>query len=152
MTTKTTPNFTIQPVQQDDYKEWLPLWMANNQGHGSEAVTIETWRRLNELGSGVRGLTVRYDGRLAGFVHYILHPVTGHIEPACYMQDLFIDPAFRRKGLARALVIDLAERAKAGRYARLYWLAEARNEAAQKLYAGIGLRLDFSFHVLPLAF
>lgn len=87
---------------------------------------------------------------MAGFVHYITHPVTGHIAPACYMQDLFVNTAFRRQGIARALVEALAKEAKAQNYARLYWLAETKNDAAQRLYKSLGLKLDFSFHVLPL--
>jgi ribosomal protein S18 acetylase RimI-like enzyme len=66
------------------------------------------------------------------------------------MQDLFIDPAHRQKGLGRALVLALTAYAKSQKYARLYWLAEAENEAAQALYASLGVKLDFTFHVMPL--
>jgi ribosomal protein S18 acetylase RimI-like enzyme len=66
------------------------------------------------------------------------------------MQDLYVDPAQRQKGLGRALVLALTQQAKAHHYARLYWLAEADNDAAQALYASLGVKLDFTFHVMPL--
>lgn len=141
---------SIRPLLPDDFESWLTLWNANNQGHAKDDVTAETWRRINDPSSSVHGLGAFVDGKMAGFVHYITHPVTGHIAPACYMQDLFVNTAFRRQGIARALVEALAKEAKAQNYARLYWLAETKNDAAQRLYKSLGLKLDFSFHVLPL--
>lgn len=87
---------------------------------------------------------------MAGLVHYILHPVTGHIAPVCYMQDLFVDQRFRQRGIGRALVERLAQEGRRQKWARLYWLAESANEQAQALYRDLGLKLDFTFHVLPL--
>ncbi len=144
-------SFAIRPVRPEDYEAWLPLWQSNNLGQSRDTVTAETWRRLNDPASHVHGLTAWDDDRLAGFVHYITHPVTGHIQPACYMQDLFVAPDFRRQGLGKRLVMALAAEARERQYARLYWLAESRNEAAQALYASLGVRLDFSFHMLPLS-
>jgi ribosomal protein S18 acetylase RimI-like enzyme len=66
------------------------------------------------------------------------------------MQDLYIDPASRRKGMARALVVALASLGATEGWTRLYWLAESKNEAAQNLYRTLGLKLDFTMHVLPL--
>jgi ribosomal protein S18 acetylase RimI-like enzyme len=140
----------IRPVGPDDYDAWLPLWAANNQGHVAKNVTKTTWERLTDPAGQIHGLGAWVDGALAGFVHAVIHPVTGHTRPACYMQDLYVDPAFRQRGIGRALVLALTDEAKHRRYARLYWLAEAGNEAAQALYASLGVRLDFTFHVMPL--
>lgn len=141
---------TISPLEAGDYDQWLALWNGNNQGHSNQAVTAETWNRLINPVYPVHGLAARVDGRMAGLLHYILHPVTGHIQPVCYMQDVFIDPAYRRRGLARALIGRLAETGRAERWARIYWLAEQNNQAAQNLYKNIGVKLDFTLHVLPL--
>lgn len=140
----------IRAIGPDDYDGWLALWNANNQGQTNRAVTAETWRRLNDPTSPVNGLIAEKNGHMAGLVHYILHPVTGHIEPACYMQDVYVDLSSRRMGIGRALVTHLAHLGKNEGWARLYWLAEADNDAAQTLYRTLGLRLNFTFHVLPL--
>lgn len=99
----------------------------------------------------VRGLGAKdKSGHLTGILHYVLHPVTGHIAPACYMQDVFVDPPHRRKGIARELVLYLTEIGKREDWARLYWIAEGDNKAAQALYQNLGLKLNFTFHVMPL--
>ena len=141
----------IDDIKPDDFDAWRKLWDANNLDHKNEAVTRETWNRLLNPVYPVHGLVARMDGKIAGLVHYVLHPVTGHIEPVAYMQDLYVDPAFRRQGVARALVEQLAVLGKREGWARLYWLAEGENARAQALYRNLGVRLDFSLHILPLA-
>lgn len=142
----------ITPLSPADYTEWLPLWQANTEHSVSDDVTAQTWDRINSKESGIGGLCARESqtGPIAGICHYILHPTTGNLNPVCYMQDLYITPDFRRKGLARALVTHLAQIGGAEKWARLYWLAEGKNEAAQHLYRSLGLKLDFTLHVLPL--
>ncbi|HEY8191136.1 MAG TPA: GNAT family N-acetyltransferase, partial [Alphaproteobacteria bacterium] len=133
-----------------DHADWLKLWDGNNGGVRNEAVTRETWNRLLNPIFPVHGFAARVDGKMVGLMHYTLHPVTGHIQPVCYMQDLYTDLAFRRQGIAKMLVAHLAATGRREEWARLYWLAEAKNEAAQRLYRDIGFRLDFTLHVMPL--
>ncbi len=139
----------IRPLRADDFPHWLVLWNDNNQGLKNEQVTTATWLRLTDPASAVKGFgAFDKEGNLIGLVHYILHPVTGALAPACYMQDLFVAPAARQKGIGRALVEHLAAQGKKEQWARLYWLAEARNEAAQALYKTLGHKLDFTLHVM----
>ncbi|MCB1557119.1 MAG: GNAT family N-acetyltransferase [Alphaproteobacteria bacterium] len=140
----------IQPLTATDYDQWRPLWEENNEGLCASDVTRETWRRLIDPDSPVHGLALHANAQIAGILHYVLHPTTGQIAPVCYMQDVFIRPDHRRKGYARALIAELAHIGKQKGWARIYWLADSRNEAAQTLYKTLGIRLDFSLHVLPL--
>lgn len=142
--------FKIRGVQSSDYAEWLPLWQANNDGKDKPAVTKETWVRLMDSGSPVNGLVAVRADKIAGLLHYVLHPTTGSIEPICYMQDLYVAPTHRRHGAAKALVLELVKIGNKAGWNRLYWLAEKKNVAAQNLYKTLGLPLDFSLHVWPL--
>jgi GNAT superfamily N-acetyltransferase len=91
------------------------------------------------------------DGKaMLGFAHYILHPTTGALRDAAYLQDVFVDPAQRGQGIGKALVEAVITRGKAEKWARLYWLAERQNAAAQALYKKIAPPIDFTLHVLPL--
>jgi ribosomal protein S18 acetylase RimI-like enzyme len=141
----------IAPLQQQDYTDWLPLWRANMEHSVTDDVTVETWRRICDPASPVKGLRARNaEGALIGICHYVLHPTTGNIKMIAYMQDLYVHPDHRRKGIARKLVTYLAALGTAQGWARIYWLAEGKNEAAQRLYETLGLKLDFTLHVLPL--
>lgn len=143
-------SITIRDFDMDDYAHWLPLWDGNNQGHKNQPVTEETWNRILSPVFPVHGLGAFKDGQLVALLHYVLHPVTGHIDPVCYMQDVYVDPAHRRKGVARKLIESLARTGHENNWARIYWLAEQDNIAAQKLYKDIGIKLNFTLHIMPL--
>lgn len=142
---------SVSPLAAADHEGWLRLWDANNRGVRNNDVTTVTWERLLDTHYPLYGLGARVDGVLAGLVHAVLHPVTGHIFPVCYMQDLFVDPVYRRRGVARALVRELAKRGKAEKWVRIYWLAEGANKEAQSFYRDLGLKLDFNLYVMPLS-
>ncbi len=137
--------------REEDFADWLVLWNANNRGICHEITTAETWRRILEPGNPVNGLGAWLNGAMAGICHYVIHSTTGSIEPVCYMQDLFVDSGYRRRGVARALLAALEEEGRRQGWRRIYWLAETKNDAAARLYEKTGYKLDFSFHVLPLS-
>lgn len=139
----------IKPLEKSDYKNWLPLWNANCHHKVTQDVTNQTWQRICDPQSDIGGLAAHVDDKLAGIVHYVLHPVTGHLKPAAYMQDVFVAEDMRRQGIARALIEHLALEGKQEGWARLYWLAEGSNVAAQNLYKTLGIKVDFTLHILP---
>ena len=140
----------VRPLGGEDYDLWLPVWLENMDHQVRQEVTDATWARLCDEEEAVYGLGI-FDGpELSGILHYILHPTTGSLNPVCYMQDLYIAPGHRRKGLAKELLTKLVEIGQTGRWERIYWIASEDNVNAQKLYKNIGVKLNFSFHVLPL--
>ena len=138
----------IRSFERQDYESWLPLWQENCLHQISDVVTTETWRRLCHKKEPVFGLGVYDENQMQGFLHYILHPTTGFIEQACYMQDIFIAPDYRKQGLAKRLLWELDEKRRKENWSRLYWFAEKDNMAAQKLYENIGVSLNFSLHMI----
>lgn len=141
----------IRPINSEDFPEWLALWNANNQGHKNEELTTTTWMRLNDPGAQVFGLVAESNSRLIGLLQYIVHPTTGSVAPVCYMQDVFVEPAQRKKGIARAMIKELERIGKCEKWARIYWLAEADNVAAQALYKTLGHKMNFTIHILQVA-
>jgi GNAT superfamily N-acetyltransferase len=57
-----------------------------------------------------------------------------------YLEDLFVRPAFRRRGLARALLAELARGCVDLGYTRLSWAVLNWNVDAIALYDGVGGR------------
>ncbi|MCB1782828.1 MAG: GNAT family N-acetyltransferase [Alphaproteobacteria bacterium] len=141
----------IRPLVYNDFPQWLPLWDGNNLGQRNEAVTSQTWERLSDPeNTQVNGLCIVRGDEMMGIVHYILHPTTGQINPVCYMQDVYIAPAHRRKGLAKKLVEDVVRIGEKEKWGRMYWLTPNDNIEARALYRSLGIKLDFSFYVLPI--
>lgn len=139
-----------RPLVKKDYDVWKPIWLDNMQHQVSDEITASTWQKICDKKELVYGLGLFDDKQLLGILHYILHPTTGALNPVCYMQDLFVAEKHRRKGYARELLRELALRGKEERWERIYWIAANNNKQAQALYQNIGVKLDFSLHVLPL--
>lgn len=140
----------IRPIKADDFPQWLALWNANNLGQINEPITTHTWTRLNDKNTPIFGLVAEDKGTLVGLVQYVVHPTTGSLTDVCYMQDVFVPIEQRGKGIARKMIRELERVGKREKWARMYWLAERQNEAAQALYKSLGHTMDFTLHILPL--
>jgi GNAT superfamily N-acetyltransferase len=131
----------IRGVAEADWDEWLPLWDGYNAFYERagptalpETVTRTTWARFFDPAEPVRALVAEADGGLIGLVHYLYHRTTTSIAPTCYLNDLFTSPAARGRGVGRALIEAVYDRARQAGSARVYWLTHETNAVARRLY------------------
>jgi GNAT superfamily N-acetyltransferase len=85
-------------------------------------------------------LIAEWDGAPAGFALYFYNFSTFLGRPGLYLEDLFVRPAFRRKGIARAVFRHLAAKAVAEGCGRLEWAVLNWNENAIALYRAMGAK------------
>jgi GNAT superfamily N-acetyltransferase len=78
-----------------------------------------------------------------GLAHYLFHRSTTMLGPICYLQDLFTDAASRGKGVGRALIEAVYERARRAGSLRVYWQTHETNLVARKLYDEVAERSGF---------
>jgi GNAT superfamily N-acetyltransferase len=93
-----------------------------------------TWARFFDSYEPVHALVAEEEGRLIGLAHYLFHRSTTAIGPVCYMQDLFASEAARGRGVGRALIHGVYERAIIAGSPRVYWLTHETNRFAGQLY------------------
>lgn len=78
------------------------------------------------------------DGRCAGFALYFHNYSTFLAQPGIYLEDLYVDPPFRARGVGRTLLQHLARLAVERGCARLEWSALKWNRLAIDFYLGLG--------------
>ena len=81
---------------------------------------------------------VEVDGQFAAGAVWFLSFSTWEGAAGIYLEDLFVRPAFRRRGLARELLRTLAAECVANGYTRLTWAVLDWNVDAISLYDSIG--------------
>ncbi|OBF02057.1 GNAT family N-acetyltransferase [Mycobacterium sp. 852002-10029_SCH5224772] len=86
----------------------------------------------------VYGHVAEVDGEVAAMALWFLNFSTWDGVAGIYLEDLFVRPGFRRRGLARALLAALAGECLQRGYTRLSWAVLNWNTDAITLYDGIG--------------
>ncbi|WP_112662552.1 GNAT family N-acetyltransferase [Microvirga flavescens] len=79
-----------------------------------------------------------WEGEPAGFALWFYNFSTFRGRHGLYLEDLFVRPAFRSKGVGKALLRHLAQRCLREGLARLEWWVLDWNEPALRFYRSIG--------------
>lgn len=86
----------------------------------------------------VYGHVAEVNGEIAAMALWFVNFSTWDGVAGIYLEDLFVRPQFRRRGLARALLAALAAECLRRGYTRLSWAVLNWNADAITLYDGIG--------------
>ena len=78
------------------------------------------------------------DGAVAGFALWFHSFSTFRGRHGIYLEDLFVRPAYRGRGIGRALLAGLARRCRDEDLPRLEWSVLDWNEPALRFYASLG--------------
>lgn len=77
-------------------------------------------------------------GPVAGMALFYHTYSTWLAKPGIYLEDLFVRPAYRRRGYATLLIQELAKESQRINGGRLEWSCLRWNESALKFYRGLG--------------
>lgn len=88
------------------------------------------------------------DGEAAGFALFFHNFSTFEGKPGIYLEDLFVRPAARGRGLGKALLAHLAALARARGCARLEWSVLDWNAPAIGFYHGLGAAMMDDWRIM----
>ena len=132
----TTPCI-IRAALPSDEAAWRELWKAYCDFYGTrlpEEVTNRTWKRILDPDAQVMCIVAEVEGQVYGFANCVVHEATWETQAICYLEDLFVRPEARGRGLGAALIEWLRNAMRAEGWARLYWMTKADNVQARRLY------------------
>lgn len=139
----TSERCAIRPARPDDAEALIGMMRALAAFEGYLPRFRVTARDLHvrAFGPGAQcGIVVAHeaDGRLAGYAVWLVQAFTYDLRPNLTLKELFVDPAYRKRGVAADLLAAVrreAERIGAGHVA---WLVLPANDAAKRLYRRFG--------------
>jgi GNAT superfamily N-acetyltransferase len=132
----TTPCIIRAAVPADE-ATWRELWRGYcrfYQAQLPEEVTNRTWKRILDPDAQVMCIVAEVDGEVLGFANCVVHENTWETQAVCYLEDLFVTPKARGRGIGAALLEWLRNAMRAEGWARLYWVTKAENTQARRLY------------------
>jgi GNAT superfamily N-acetyltransferase len=144
---------TIRAIEEKDKDQWLKLWAGYLEFYKS-TISLEqtelTWKRLINNEQKMFGFVAESEEGIIGFTHCLFRPSTWTETDYCYLEDLFVDPNIRGKGIGRALMNKVVELAKEKKSKRVYWTTQEFNKTARVLYDSITPVSEFVQYRLPI--
>jgi GNAT superfamily N-acetyltransferase len=135
---------TIRPATPDDGPAFLALVRALADFERLQPPDEAAQRRLLADAFGDRPryelLVADEGGRLRAYAAYFMTYSTFRARPTLYLEDLFVHPDARRRGIATEMLSWLRALAAERGCGRMEWTVLDWNEDAQALYATVGAR------------
>jgi GNAT superfamily N-acetyltransferase len=144
---------TIRAIEEKDKDQWLKLWAGYLEFYKSTISSEQTeltWKRLINNEQKMFGFVAESEEGVIGFTHCLFRPSTWTETDYCYLEDLFVDPSIRGKGVGRALMDKVVDLAKEKKSKRVYWTTQEFNKTARILYDSITPVSEFVQYRLPL--
>jgi GNAT superfamily N-acetyltransferase len=138
----------VRRLEEKDKRAWLGLfkgYIAFYKATVPDEVIETTWSRLVAGAEGFHIALVAVDEADVplGLAHLLIHRSTWTPTWYCYLEDLFVDPARRKKGTGRALIEAVYREADARQCSRTYWVTQEFNYAARTLYDQVATKSPF---------
>ena len=92
-----------------------------------------------------------WDGKAAGFAVWFLNYSTFRGRHGIYVEDIFVLPAFRQRGIGKALMARLAQRCVDEGYARFEWAVLDWNAPSLAFYKSIGAQVLNEWRICRLS-
>ena len=138
----TPPDITLRDATIDDVPLILRCirGLAEYERLAHDCMATETLLRESLFGESPAAQVVLAlaDGEPAGFALWFRNFSTFLARPGIYLEDLFVFPAFRGRGVGRRLLQHLAQVAVSRGYGRLEWAVLDWNADAIRFYESLG--------------
>jgi len=80
------------------------------------------------------------DGHAVGYALFFYNYSTFLAKPGIFLEDLFVKPAFRKRGIGKALLVELARIAQENGCGRFEWMVLDWNAPSIAFYEAMGAR------------
>ena len=139
---KNSPLLKIRPATRKDAALIVELIRALAEYERAPKAAVVTTRDILRDGFGrnprFRTLIAEWDGKPAGFALYFYNYSTWQGRAGLYLEDLFVHPEFRGKGIGKALLVRLAKIAVKENLGQCRWQVLDWNTPSIKFYESIG--------------
>lgn len=140
-----TSDFQIRPCVVDDVPHIFNLIKALAEYEKLAHQVTGTKEDLQEhlFGSPVyaEAIVTEADNKIVGFALFFSNYSTFLTKPGIYLEDLFVLPEYRRRGIGKAMLSYLGKLAITRNAGRLEWSVLDWNESAIAFYQSIGAKV-----------
>jgi GNAT superfamily N-acetyltransferase len=138
------PRLNIRPAEKSDIRSILSFIKELGEYERLAHEIVATEEVLSETLFGDRRFAevvfALYDGQPVGYALFFHSFSTFLGRPGIYLEDLYVRPAMRGRGIGKALLVYLAQLAAERKCGRLEWAVLNWNEPSIAFYRNLGAR------------
>lgn len=137
---------SVRPAAAGDREGWKRLWNAwqsHMEGRVPDAAIERSWQKLTTPGSGLTCLMIFDDGEPLGFAMLSVTFFAWTGENILYLQDLFVTPEARGRGIGAALLQGVYAHADAVKAPQVFWMVDEVDAELQAFYARHAVRSPY---------
>jgi GNAT superfamily N-acetyltransferase len=135
----------IRPAVPEDIPLILQLIRDLAEYEREPQAAVATAEDLRRDGWGsepkFRCVIAEWEGEPAGFALFFYNYSTWQGRPGIYLEDLFVRPQFRRKGIGKALLVHVAQIAVRENCGRYQWQVLDWNTPSIEFYKSLGAKV-----------
>ncbi|MCU1436978.1 MAG: acetyltransferase [Naasia sp.] len=134
----TTTAVRVRPLEQGDFFAWYELYSGYAKFYETpleDERAMRAWTWLHSDTSAMRGLVgVDEAGTVLALAHVREFERLLENDRGLYLEDLFVDPEHRQRGVAQAIFDHLKQEARDRGFGVIRWITAEDNATARRLY------------------
>ncbi|MFJ6654091.1 GNAT family N-acetyltransferase [Microbacterium sp. NPDC091313] len=144
----------VRPLREGDRQQWEALFEGYRRFYRlapDSDVLSRTWGWIARRDHGITGLAALAGDELVGIAHMRLYARPSAGRMSVFLDDLYTAPHARGRGVAAALVHEVAVRARDSGADTVRWITADDNTTARRVYDRVASVLPFVMYQMPPA-
>ena len=144
-------DYEIRKINRKDKNNWISLYCGYAKFYNvsmNQEILDTLWSWLHDKNNVVNGICCELEGKIIGIAHYSTMPRPLKGEFIGFLHDLYVDPDFRGKKVAKSLINHLKSLSLTNNWEGIRWITHSSNKTAKKLYDKIAKNTGFELYEL----
>ena len=136
----------IRDIKLNDKEDWEFLYKGYADFYKVEmnAKILKTvWQWIHDKNHEVFGLAYEQDNKIIGIAHYRKMPSPLRGKYIGFLDDLYVDPKYRRNGIGGKIIKELNAISKRNNWNLVRWITRDDNTTAKSLYAKLSKKTNW---------
>ena len=141
----------IREVRLDDKGEWEILYRGYANFYKvemNEKILKTVWEWLHSDSHEVSGLVYEQNNNIIGIAHYRKMPSPLRGKYIGFVDDLFVDPKYRKMGVGEKILKEIKEISKRNDWNLVRWITRDDNTTAKSLYDKLSKKTNWEVYEL----
>ena len=141
----------IREIKLTDKEQWENLYEGYAKFYKVEmnkTILKTVWNWIHDKNHEVEGIVYEINNKIVGLAHYRKMPRPLRGQEIGFLDDLYVDPDYRRKGIGEKFLNYLKELSKSRRWNLIRWLTHDDNIKAKSLYDRVAEKTNWDLYEL----